>query len=111
MNKPPSGSKPDWVAEENFEVERERKGGPGIILLGALPTGVGLFALNEGVHFFESGRSMDGEAVLHGSLLAGVGLIVMGVGLAKITGRKVGCLPLLVVGIPLVCLGLFRTLN
>jgi hypothetical protein len=40
-----------------------------------------------------------------------VGLIVMGVGLTKITGRMLGCLPLLVVGIPLVCMTLFRWLT
>jgi hypothetical protein len=111
VNKPPSKGQPDWVAQESFVMEQKREGGVGILVFGAIPTAVGLFALNEGIHFFESGRSWDGAAILHGSLLAGVGLIVMGVGLTKITGRMLGCLPLLVVGIPLVCMTLFRWLT
>jgi hypothetical protein len=101
MRKPPNQRKPDWVAKESFQDIQKRKTGYSFLWIGAIPTAVGLFALNEGIGLLDWSRTyLDEEAVLHGTLLGAFGLILIGVGLTKCAQKKLGCLPLLLVGLP-----------
>ena len=65
-------------------------------------TGVGLFALNEGFGFFGSNRTyLDEEAILHGSIIGGIGLLLLGRGLGNMTQKPLLFFPL-IIGIALV---------
>ena len=76
-----------------------KKSGTGLVMAGLVLTGVGLFALNEGFGLIPSDRTyLDTEAILHGSLLGGVGLLLLGGGLSHLTGKRLLLLPLLTVG-------------
>ena len=76
-----------------------KKSGLGLLMVGLVLTGVGLFALNEGIGLLPSDRTyVDSEAILHGSLIGGLGLLLLGGGLTQMMRKRLLFLPLLVIG-------------